>query len=1004
MYEALSTFLLRAPLLPERDWRRRRALESHALGATALALASERLTAAADSAGRRRALERYGRRAAFRATPSGLLAGVCLGVLGETTRVATGTPRAALAPTWARVAALGRALLDDDETRARVHLRVAPSLVRDAATVRWLGPADPFVQERGAALDEGLARLLDATATWAPWSRARRAVARGAPDADGDELLLLLVDEGLLQADVTPPLVGRDAGAWMRARLARLGRGDLADALGGALRALARGDLERGGAALAALPGATPGAAVHGVLVHRPRRAATLCRAVVSRAAALAPLLFRLQDALTPPASERLAQPALAEALDAATELLGAGALDLAALDAGDYGVRPLGADTPAEPAAPPAVLTVIIDAVVAAARAGRAEAALDVDALAAALGEVGPAPPPTCELFLAPAAPGRAPDGTGWLLGLHAPAGASWGRFAAALGAPLARALDALATAERDARPDHEAVDVAFSPSAALADLCAHPRVRRRALAISSWPDDEPDDGAGARGAADLTPGALELVADPGAEMPLALRARAGGGPVVPSPLARVRSSTAPAGTTRLLCGWSLFRQHAPWALALGPLAAIAHVPRLTMDGFVVAPASWRVPEALRAGPPDRARLRRWRREARVPRFVQVGHEDQLLPVDLDASGAAGELVGHERAWEIWPPPGRGVDRDGRRLEAVCALVDRPDADEARATTRAARAVTAARPIAPPRLAPPAADWRTFKIFGAPEHQDALLLEAVQPAIAAARREREITGWFFQRYVESPGRHQLRVRVRAKTARARGAFEERLGAALAPARAAGAVVSLEAGDYLPERARFGASLAAVHTIFESDSDAACALLGASGHENGDEDGDGGEDDAPDRLTLLVRALDALADGLGFAGAARHALARARRAAAEASAPVDADARAEADAAFRARARSLRAVLSTPAAAAASPGARARGHAAARALAAHAARTARAARALDAAARDALTPSLLHLACVRLAGADRDLERLAYTLWERTLEGLSRAPARGGPA
>jgi thiopeptide-type bacteriocin biosynthesis protein len=987
MYVPLDAFLLRAPLLRERELGRAGALEAHPRGAMAIALASASLAESGDTAGRRRAIERYGRRAAFRATPTGLLAGVCVGALGGTTRVATEAPRAVLTPTWARLAALGRALLNDEATRARARLRVAPSLARGATRVRWLAPAEPFAEERVADLDDGLSAILDATRGWTRWTEARRAARAfagrdgdSASDVDGDvdDLLLQLVDEGLLQADVTPPLVGPDAATWMHARLARLGRADLGRALDGACRALARGELDEGTAALATLPGVSTGGGVHGVLVHRCGRAPTLARAAVERAAALAPLLFRLQEALAPPASERLAQPALDEALDAATELWGAGALDLSALADGDYGVDPAGDDAEAgrEPAAAPAVVAIIVDAIVTAVRARSAEAALDVEALAGALGGVGPAPPPTCELFLAPARRRRGPEGTGWLLGLHAPAGSSWGRFATALGAPLTRALAALDEAERAARPDEEALDVSFSPSPALADLCAHPRVRRRALALSAWPEEA--------GVADLAPSDLELCADPGAEAPLALRAREGARPLVPSPLARVRSSTAPAGTTRLLAGWSLFRQHAPWALALGSLAALEHVPRLTLDGFVVAPASWRVPEALRAGPADRGRLRRWRREARPPRFVQVGREDQLYPVDLDAPGAAAELLGQDRAWEIWPPLGEVVDRGGRRLEAICALVDRPDGDEARAAARAAAAVSAAPRVPPPRREPPPRQWRTFKIFGAPEHEDALLVEVLRPAIAAARRAREIEAWFFQRYVERPGRrHHLRVRVRAERPRARAAFEARLEEALAPARAAGAVVSVEAGDYHPERARFGAALAAAHVVFESESDAVCALVAL----------DGGEDVAADRLSATVRALDALARGLGFADVERHALARERRAAAEATAPVDDEGRADADAAFRARARPLRAAL----------GGTSR-DAATRALGAHASRTARATRALPADARAALAPSLLHLACVRLAGPDRALERLAYTCWERTLEGLRRSPPTRRPA
>jgi thiopeptide-type bacteriocin biosynthesis protein len=554
--------------------------------------------------------------------------------------------------------------------------------------------------------------------------------------------------------------------------------------------------------------------------------------------------------------------------------------------------------------------------------------------------------------LFLAPArTPRGAPDGTDWLLGLHAPAGATWGRFAAALGAPMSRALTTLADAERAARPTQETLDVAFAPSAALADLCTHPCTRARVLALSTWSDDAAK--------IELAPRDLELVAEPGAAAPLALREGRTGAPVTPSPLARVRSTTAPAGVPRLLGGWSLHRQHAPWALPLGPLSSLAHVPRFVLEGFVIAPASWRLPTST-----TRTAFRRWRRALRVPRWVQVGHEDQLLPVDLDAPRALRELAGHERVWEIWPPLGRTLDRGGRRVEAVVALVDAPDAEEAAAAARADRATASARRVPPPRAAGPARGWRTLKLFGAPEHQDALLHDVVAPTIAAATRARELTGWFFQRYVEGPGpRHHLRVRVRAPRA---AAFEARLGRALAPARAAGAVVSVDATEYHPERARFGDALEAVHDVFQSDSALVCALL--------DED----------RVTALVRSLDALARGLGLDLPARRLLARARRDA-EAG---DLDA-GTLDAEFRARSRGLRAALGDT---------DARGDGAARALRAHVARTTRATKTLRPGARAALAPALLHLASVRLGGPDRALEHRAYTFWERTLEGLARAP------
>src|SRR4051812_29756630 len=94
-------------------WRGARGLSRHPLGERAILLASPSLASAPAGARKDRALERYARRAAFRPTPHGLLAGVCMGQLGARTAVATGAPSAHLVPSWARIDSLARALLDD---------------------------------------------------------------------------------------------------------------------------------------------------------------------------------------------------------------------------------------------------------------------------------------------------------------------------------------------------------------------------------------------------------------------------------------------------------------------------------------------------------------------------------------------------------------------------------------------------------------------------------------------------------------------------------------------------------------------------------------------------------------------------------------------------------------------------------------------------------------------------------------------------------------------------
>jgi len=974
VYAPLSRFLLRAPLLPTASLARAaRALTAHPLGAAAIALASPALAGAGAGPARDRSIARYARRAAFRATPSGLLAGVCVGVLAPKTDIATGIPTPHLAPSWARVDALARALLDDPTVRDRVRLRAAPSVSIGAAQVRWIGPGEPFDEPCVAELDERLGALLGAAATWTPWPAVRaRAAAEGGQMAEAqgeaddlDELLLALVDDGLLQTDLSPPLIGPPPARYLRDRLVALGREAEARALDDAQVAFEAGDLARGRAVWEKLPGRAE-RDLHAVLTLRPDRTPRLERAAVARAARLVPLLCRLQEAMAPPAGERFGARAWSDALDASTEIFGGGRFDLAALAAGDYGVDVDGDDDDDAPASraapPPALLALLVDAIAEAARRKRSDATLDVTALEAALATLEGTPlPPTAELFLMPARrpPGASP-GTGWLLGLHAPAGASLGRFVHALGTPLADACAEIAAAERGRLPSEERVDVGFAPNAALADLCAHPPTRPRALALSGWSAADND----------LAPRDLELEADPSDPQALALRETRRPGAaqtIVPSPLLRARSTTAAPGVARLLVGWSLQRQHAPWAFTPGPLADLAFLPRLVVDGFVIAPASWRLPLELRKSERRPSAIARWRREAGVPRLVQVGEGDELYPVDLQAAEAADDLAGHERVFEIWPPLDATVDRDGRRVEAIVAVV----ADETTTSTALAPDPHTPRPgrVPPPRQQPPLPGWRTFKLFGASASQDVLLTGTVVPTVVEARAAGEIDAWFFLRYLDGPGeRPHLRLRARGDKGGDPAAFEQRLRAALPPARAAGMFTSIETGDFFPERGRFDAGdLAAVHAIFEADSEAVAALLAA--------------DPELDRIAALPALFDALARGLGLDLAARHALSRERRNAADAWTRLDGATRQESDAGFRRHARHLRATLGAPPPL----------------LSRYQARVGAAARDLKETARAQLSPSLLHLTAVRLVGPDPEAERLGYTFWERTLEGLRKS-------
>ena len=753
-----------------------------------------------------------------------------------------------------------------------------------------------------------------------------------------DEWLLGLLDGGLLHHDLTPPLVGRPAGEWMADRLERLPP-EVARVLVPTLRAaLSATSPSQMRAALTPLSGERR--EVQAVLRHPGR--ARLSRRAVERAAALAPWLFRLQEALAGPVAERRCDRALSESLGGFVEIFGAGALDVVPLATGGYGQMLAETEEERATAQPaPGLVGLLAQAVAVAVRTGAPQIDLDLASLDPFLPKTPL--PATFELHLAPARePRRAPPGTGWLLGLHGPAGASWGRFAHALGDELQAALQELAAAEREASPAEEALDVAYASSTELADLCAHPPVRQRALALAGWPEGDAVVAAEMAVAADGDAWAL----------------RDGDGqPLSPRPLHRVRSTTAPAGIFRLLAGWSFSRQHAPWAFSWGPLSALDWLPRVVLDGFVVAPASWRIPSLA-----HRSALKAWRKALRVPRLVQVGQGDELLPIDLQAAQAHHELArfAGQRAHEVWPPLDALADRGGRRVEAVVAVVTGPEGD--------LESVRGAGRVPPPAEAGPAPGWVTFKLFGPPERQDLVLVEAVAPAVQAARAADEIDGWFFLPYLEGR-RHHLRVRVHARHARGEQAFTRRLRAALEPLSSL--VVSVETAPYFRESARYGglSLMPAVERIFEAGSDLALARLEATA---------AGEE--TDDLATLVRAYDALAGGLGLDAAQRRQLAQRRRLACEQGGllPDEELLRRE----YRRLSRPLAAVLSGAQPDVLSP-----------ALAAFG-RQVRSASSTPSALHPAL-PALLHMQAVRTLGLDANSEAAAYVLWDRTLESLA---------
>ena len=485
-----------------------------AIGTPSLAAGLER-----GDPGAAAARARLERRAGFRPTPHALYAGVALGQLGDTTALDLGEPVAWITVAYARLVRLGRALLGDPGFRPGVTLSPHPSLLRSGSRILWLHGDEPREANRD---------LLDACPRSALW------VAR-APHRRG---LSSPSSTTAARYDLVRRASSRAAAWFAVGRSAGQGVAPCSSFSGAADR---RGPRR---------PRRAP--------PRRSQRTASspfrARRAPSPAPPPCAPPRFARScprcAALTPPSPAHLDSSAPITAITDQRERRAAPGR-VALVTRLRVATRP--PHRPRSPSWPPSRADLRRRA-----RAG----SRSLDDLA-----VPPRGPPRPGAFLTPTAIRRP------RLVLAPCSAAPLGRFAHALGKPMLRALRALAAAEPDDR-----VDVAYAPSDALADLTAHPPIRRHALGLTT--------------AADLAPADLSLDADELAVHGFSVEGTA----VVPSPLARLRSTTAPPGVYRQLLAWSLERQHAPWGLVPAPLFALPWLPRLTLGGFVVSPQSWRV------------------------------------------------------------------------------------------------------------------------------------------------------------------------------------------------------------------------------------------------------------------------------------------------------------------------------------------------------------------------------------------------------------------------
>jgi thiopeptide-type bacteriocin biosynthesis protein len=337
--------------------------------------------------------------------------------------------------------------------------------------------------------------------------------------------------------------------------------------------------------------------------------------------------------------------------------------------------------------------------------------------------------------------------------------------------------------------------------------------------------------------------------------------------------------------GLYRFLCTLQYQQHLIGLAWDWGPLAGASFLPRVTHGRLVLSLARWKLGrdtlEGLgkAEGAQRFAAVQALRAERRLPRFVALGEEESLLPIDLDNVLAVETLVqqlkGRPRATlvEMFPgPDALGAEGpEGRFVhELVVPFVRSRPEEPARLPVGPGRPAQEPRPSSPARVFFPGSDWLYLKLYTGAATADRLLTGAVASLVKAALGSGAADGWFFTRYGD-PDWH-LRLRFHGTPARMRELAGE-LSGALAPLHQEQLLWKVQLDTYEREVERYGGpeAILLAEQLFQVDSEAVLELLELFP----------GDEGADARWRLLLCGMDLLLSDLGLGLEARLAVVNA---------------------------------------------------------------------------------------------------------------------------
>ena len=830
-----------------------------------------------------RALARYLVRAASRATPFGLFAGVSVGTTGQHTRLVLEPRdryrrRTRVDASYLAALALGVSTAGD--TGADVPFAPNPSLHRSPGGVRGVQAGERAPAGfRGAPDTPRLRSALARAEGGATTAQLVEAVAGGVDRHGGaaryvDELVRsqVLVPSARVPVTGGEPIEGladlleAAPSSAAVAKTLRAAADELSDVDAAGLGA-APERYRVLGRELDALPAAGAAEARFHVDLVKPATDITLGSRVLDEIARGVALLQGISRRRTPGDIDRFRdafeqryggrEVPLLEAVDDETGIgFGPPALTAAPLDG-------LSFPPPPPPAAPKLPGDDVLLGLLLATTARRStEMVLEADDLEALADDAPPLPLPGAFAVLASleADSDSALDSGDFSVLLRAVGGPSgaWllGRFCHTDPGLLGHVEQHL-RAEEAQDPDAVWAEIVHQPEAPFDNVVARPVLRGYEIACLGTSGASPD--------RQIALGDL-LVSVVDGEV--VLRSRRLGRRVVPrSTTAHDFTRSGPA-VYRLLASLQTQGVRAGLSWTWGALEHAPFLPRVRSGRLVLSLARWQVTAdelgwlGAASGPQLARRIRAWRLDREIPRLVTLVDGDAALLVDLENVLSAESFVhlvrgrSHAVLEEVFPSPDR-----------LCAR-----GPEGRFTSEIVVPFTSALPNRRPRPAPlapspvrrsfpPGSEWVSAKVYAGPSAVDVLLRDVVDPLRRRLFDHGHADGWFFVRYGD-PHWH-LRVRFHAAAGTDPLHVANEVTRALGTAVDDGAAWGLQLDTYDREVERYGGAdgILVAERIFSADSDAVLGALCAGA-------GSDGGDDANDRWELAVRGVDALLDDL----------------------------------------------------------------------------------------------------------------------------------------